>query len=62
MPQVIQGYEVRTLPKNTNQESYPVFIQVPAGTTINDQNVICVTVTAGAAGVCDISAQVVRFG
>ena len=109
MPQVIQGYEVRTLPKNTNQESYPVFVQVAAGTTrtvvfpiefnavaisvqienqdganaasyqvnnnsmnainlpasnfrsINDQNVVSVTVTAGAAGVCDISAQVVRF-
>jgi hypothetical protein len=109
MPQVIQGYEVRTLPKNTQQESYPVFVQVPAGTTrtvvfpaefnavaisiqienqdganaasyqvnnnsmnainlpassfrsINDQNIVSVTVTSGAAGVCDISAQVVRF-
>jgi len=110
MPTVIQGFEVRTKPKDTSLESFPVFIKVTGGTTrtvtfptefnavaisvqienqdganaasyqvnnnsmnainlpasnfrsINDQNVISVTVTAGAAGVCDISAQVVRFG
>ena len=39
-------------------------INLPASNfrSINDQNVISVTVTAGAAGVVDISAQVVRFG
>ncbi len=33
MPSVIQGFEVLTKPKDTSAESFPVFIQVPAGTT-----------------------------
>lgn len=33
MPSVINGFEVLTKPKDTQAESFPVFIQVPAGTT-----------------------------
>ena len=106
MPSVIQGFEVLTKPKDTSAESFPVFIQVPAGTTrtivfptefnaiaisvlienqdaanaasfmlnsststpinlaassfrsFDSMNIVSVTVTAGAAGVCDIFAQV----
>ena len=106
MPSVIQGFEVLTKPKDTNAESFPVFIQVPPGTTrtitfptefnaiaisvlienqdaanaasfmlnsstntpinlaassfgsFDNMNIVSVTVTAGAAGVCDIFAQV----
>ena len=106
MPSVIQGFEVLTKPKDTDAESFPVFIQIPAGTTrtivfptefnaiaisclienqdaansatfmlnsstatpinlasssfrsFDNMNIVSVTVTAGAAGVCDIFAQV----
>ncbi len=106
MPSVIQGFEVLTKPKDTSAESFPVFIQVPAGTTrtinfptefnaiaisvlienqdaanaasfmlnsstntpinlaassfrsFDSMNIVSVTVTAGAAGVADIFAQV----
>ena len=33
MPTVIQGFEVRTKPKDTSLESFPVFIKVTGGTT-----------------------------
>ena len=106
MPSVIQGFEVLTKPKDTSAESFPVFIQVAAGTTrtivfptefnaiaisclienqdaanaasfmlnsstntpinlaassfrsFDNMNIVSVTVTAGAAGVCDVFAQV----
>lgn len=106
MPSVIQGFEVLTKPKDTQAESFPVFIQVPAGTTrtvtfptefnaiaisclienqdsanaasfrinnsthpainlsassfrsFDSMNIVSITVTAGAAGVVDIFAQV----
>lgn len=106
MPSVIQGFEVLTKPKDTEAESFPVFIQVPAGTTrtitfptefnaiaisclienqdganaasfmlnsstatpinlaastfrsFDNMNIVSITVTAGAAGVVDVFAQV----
>lgn len=106
MPSVIQGFEVLTKPKDTSAESFPVFIQVPAGTTrtitfptefnaiaisclienqdaanaasfminsstntpinlaassfrsFDSMNIVSVRVTAGAAGVVDVFAQV----
>jgi len=32
LPTVIQGFEVYTKPRSTDLESFPVFVQVPAGT------------------------------
>jgi hypothetical protein len=106
LPSVIQGFEVLTKPKDTEAESFPVFIQVPAGTTrtitfptefnaiaisclienqdganaasfmlnsstatpinlaastfrsFDNMNIVSITVTAGAAGVVDVFAQV----
>jgi hypothetical protein len=33
LPTTIQGFEVITRPKDTQIESFPIFIQVPAGVT-----------------------------
>lgn len=33
MPTTIQGFEILTKPKDTSIESFPIFINVPAGTT-----------------------------